>query len=165
VDALPTYLYQELRTATKSAEKVCRSVAERLASEVQRICQESRRIQSSGDVTTWAKSLGKHRLEQCLKYYDLGSRQGRIELHSTLSAIVYRYITPPQVQTSYQARLNLIEDFLQGFYVESLNAFRRENELTRNFNPAPCWSWPNTWPFLSATASDGFPCRGTAASS
>jgi hypothetical protein len=135
VDALPTYLYQELRTATKSAERVCRSVAERLASEVQRICQESRRIQSSGDITTWAKSLGKHRLEQCLKYYDLGSRQGRIELHSTLSAIVYRYITPPQVQTSYQARLNLIEDFLQGFYVESLNAFRRENELDEKFQP------------------------------
>jgi DNA-binding CsgD family transcriptional regulator len=135
VDALPTYLYQELRTATKSAEKVCRSVAERLASEVQRICQESRRIQSSGDVATWAKSLGKHRLGQCLKYYEMGSHQGRIELHSTLSAIVYRYITPPQVQTSYQARLNLIEDFLQGFYLESLNAFRRENELHEKFQP------------------------------
>ena len=32
----------------------------------------------------WAKSLGQHRLEQCLKYYDLGSHQGRVELHSTL---------------------------------------------------------------------------------
>jgi hypothetical protein len=64
-----------------------------------------------------------------------GFPPGRVELHSTLSAIVYRYITPPQVQTSYQARLNLIEDFLQGFYVESLNAFRRENKLDSQFQP------------------------------
>jgi hypothetical protein len=49
---------------------------------------------------------------------------------------VYRYITPPQTQSSYQARLNLIEDFLQGFYIESLNAFRRESQLGPQYTPS-----------------------------
>jgi hypothetical protein len=135
VDALPKLMYAQLKAATGTAERVCLSVSKRLSAEVQRVCSESDRIKNSGDVTSWARALGKHRLDQCLKYYHLGSHQGRVELHSTLSAIVYRYITPPQVQTSYHGRLGLIEDFLQGFYVESLNAFRRENELSERYQP------------------------------
>jgi DNA-binding CsgD family transcriptional regulator len=135
VDSLSEIFYQNLKVSTGAPESGCRSIARRLATEVHRICQESDRIQASGDIEAWAKSLGKHRLDQCLKYHSLGSRQGRIELHSSLSAIVYRYITPPQVQTSYQARLGLIEDFLQGFYVEALNAFRRENHLGDRYQP------------------------------
>ena len=135
VDALPKTIYTKLKEATNVSDRVCLSVARRLSTEVRRICEESDRIKNSGDVTSWAESLGQHRLDQCLKYYDLGSHQGRVELHSTLSAIVYRYITPPQVHTSYQGRLGLIEDFLQGFYVESLNAFRRENELPERYQP------------------------------
>ncbi len=135
VDSLSQLFYQELKTSTGAPEGCCQKLSQRLATEVERICSESDRIQASGDVESWARSLGKHRLDQCLKYYNLGSRQGRVELHSTLSAIVYRYITPPQVQTSYQARLVLIEDFLQGFYVEALNAFRRENQLGDRYQP------------------------------
>lgn len=135
VDALFESLLKELQTATNASQTVCHAVADRLYREVGRICQESQRIQDSGDTHTWAFNLAKHRLKQCIKYYDLGSRQGRVELHSTLSAIIYRYITPPQVQTSYQARLSLIEDFLQGFYVEALNAFRRENGLPATYQP------------------------------
>ncbi len=135
VDSLSQLFYHDLKNSTGAAETGCRAIAQRAANEVLRICSESDRIQASGDVEVWAKSLGKHRLDQCLKYYSLGSRQGRVELHSTLSAIVYRYITPPQVQTSYQARLALIEDFLQGFYVEALNAFRRENQLSDRHQP------------------------------
>lgn len=56
-------------------------------------------------------------------------------MHSTFSAIIYRYITPPQIQSGYQAKLNLIEDFLQQFYVETLNAFRRETELPATYRP------------------------------
>ncbi len=128
-------LFQELRTETQSTERHCREVSERLAVEVNRICTESQRIQRSGEVEKWQVTLARHRLKQCLKYYRLGSKRGRIELHSTLSAVVYRYITPPQVQSSYQARLTLIEDFLQGFYIESLNAFRRENQMPRDYRP------------------------------
>ena len=51
------------------------------------------------------------------------------------NAIIYRYITPPQIQSGYQAKLNLIEDFLQQFYVETLNAFRRETELPATYRP------------------------------
>jgi hypothetical protein len=80
-------------------------------------------------------TLAQHRLRQCLHYYQLGAQQGPVELHSTLSAIIYRYITPPQVQSSYQARLELIKDFLQGFYIETLNSFRKEAQLPAHYRP------------------------------
>lgn len=133
--ALTKVFAEELRTKTSAPQQVCWGVAQRIVHEVQRICEESSRIQSSGAVASWAKSLGQQRVEQCLKYYNLGSAQGRVELHSTLSAIVYRYITPAHIQTSYQARLGLIEDFLQGFYLEVLTAFRRENQLDELYQP------------------------------
>lgn len=135
VESIFQLLFTELQQSTRASERNCREVASRLAEEVNRICSESKRIQSSGDVETWSVSLARHRLKQCSKYYQLGSRRGRVELHSTLSAVVYRYITPPQIQSSYQARLSLIEDFLQGFYIESLNAFRRENEMPASYRP------------------------------
>ncbi|QQE64977.1 hypothetical protein GFS31_16620 [Leptolyngbya sp. BL0902] len=134
-DAFAQDLWDELREKTSAAEGVCWAVANRISQEVQRICRESDRIQSSGEVAVWAKTLGKHRLDQCLRYYHLGSRQGRVELHSTLSSMVYRHMTLPQTQTSYQARIALIEDFLQGFYVEALSAFRRESQLTDHYQP------------------------------
>src|ERR687886_550836 len=128
-------VYDEFRQSTRASEQTCHDVAARLAQEVTRICTESNRIQTSGDIETWAHTLATHRLKQCLQYYKLGSQRGRVELQSTLSAIIYRYITPPQTPASYQARLTLIEDFLQGFYVESLNAFRRENSIDANYRP------------------------------
>jgi hypothetical protein len=135
VEAIFQLVFSELKQSTRSSEQNCRAVATRIAEEVSRICSESKRIQASGEIQNWSTTLVHHRLKQCLKYYQLGSHRGRVELHSTLSAVVYRYITPPQVQSSYQARLNLIEDFLQGFYIESLNAFRRENQLPPTYCP------------------------------
>ncbi len=135
VDAIFQLLFSELRISTNASENDCHRVAERLTSEVNRICTESKRIQASGDVESWAVTLAKHRLDQCLHYYKLGSRRGRVDLHSNLSAVIYRYITPPQTQASYQARLTLIEDFLQGFYIESLSACRRENQLPVTYQP------------------------------
>ncbi|HHP7246089.1 MAG TPA: heterocyst differentiation protein HetZ [Elainellaceae cyanobacterium] len=135
MEAIFKLLFTELTQSTQASEQHRRDIANRVTDEVSRICSESKRIQDSGDVESWLITLAKHRLKQCLKYYRLGSRRGRVELHSTLSAVVYRYITPPQVQSSYQARLNLIEDFLQGFYIESLNAFRRENQMPSTYRP------------------------------
>jgi DNA-binding protein Fis len=135
VEDISQQLYSELKQATRASDRNCRDVAERIAVEVARICAESQRIQASGDVDAWSLSLARHRLTQCLKYYQLKSNRGRVELHSTLSAVVYRYITPPQVQASYQARLSLIEDFLQGFYIEAINAFRRETQLLPTYSP------------------------------
>jgi DNA-binding CsgD family transcriptional regulator len=135
VEGLSDKLFEELKQATQATAHSCRATAERLSQEVQRICTESQRIQTSGDVAGWANTLANHRLTQCLKYHRLGSRQGRVELHSILSSIVYRYIAPHGAQIVYQARLSLIEDFLQSFYVESLKAFRRENVLAVNFQP------------------------------
>nr|WP_199329291.1 heterocyst differentiation protein HetZ [Coleofasciculus sp. FACHB-1120] len=135
VDAIFQLLFNELRQSSKASEQNCREVAARIASEVGRICTESKRIQDSGDIETWAITLARLRLKQCLHYYQMGAHRGRVELHSTLSAIIYRYITPSQVPTSYQARLTLIEDFLQGFYAESLNAFRRESGMGAAYRP------------------------------
>ena len=135
VETIFQLLFDELKQTTRATERDCHDVAERLAKEVARICTESKRIQASGEIETWATMLARHRLNQCLSYYKLGSNRGRVELHSTLSAIVYRYITPSQVQSSYQARLILIEDFLQGFYLEALNAFRREAQLPATYRP------------------------------
>lgn len=135
VEAIFQLLLNELKLSTNASEQNCLDVADRLSKEVARICVESKRIQASGEVDTWATALARHRLQQCLHYYKLGSKRGRVELHSTLSAIVYRYITPPQTQASYQARLTLIEDFLQSFYMEALNAFRRETQLPATYQP------------------------------
>jgi hypothetical protein len=135
VDGIYQLLLSELKENAKTSEQACQEVATRLHQEVVRICAESQRIQDSGEVLSWATALAKHRLEQCLHYYKLGSRRGRVDLHSTLSAIVYRYISPSKSQHSYQARLTLIEDFLQGFYMEALNAFRRETQLGPTYTP------------------------------
>jgi hypothetical protein len=135
VDIIFQFLLNELKQATTATDANCQAVARRLATEVDRICSESKRIQDSGDVMDWAHTLARHRLQQCLHYYRLGSRRGRVDLHSTLSAVVYRYINPTKSQYSYQARLTLIEDFLQSFYMEALNAFRRETQLTTSYRP------------------------------
>jgi hypothetical protein len=135
VDVIFQLLFHELKQATNASEQHCQAVADRLAQEVMRICTESKRIQDSGDVMEWAHTLAQHRLQQCLHYQKLGSRRGRVDLHSTLSAVVYRYISPAKSQYSYQARLTLIEDFLQNFYMESLNAFRRENKMPATYSP------------------------------
>lgn len=126
MEAIFELLFNELRRSTRASEQNCREVAARLATEVMRICEQSQRIQNLGEVEVWAAKLARHRLQQCLHYYYLSVPAARMDLHSTLSAIVYRYITPSRTSSAYQRRLTLIEDFLQGFYVEALTAFRRE---------------------------------------
>ncbi|HEY9865561.1 MAG TPA: HetZ-related protein [Candidatus Obscuribacterales bacterium] len=133
--ALAQLLLQELQTAVKTLPASGRTVTLRMALEVERICEKSNRIQTSGDVQSWQLSLARHRLQKCLEYYKLGSRQGRVELHSHLAAMVYRHVASFESQLSFQARYNLIEDFLQGFYVESLRAFRREHQMEANYTP------------------------------
>ncbi|MEL0591345.1 MAG: HetZ-related protein [Planktothrix rubescens PR222] len=133
--ALAQLLLQELQTAVKTLPASGRTVTLRMALEVERICEKSNRIQTSGDVETWQLSLARHRLQKCLEYYKLGSRQGRVELHSHLAAMVYRHVASFESQLSFQARYNLIEDFLQGFYVESLRAFRREHQMEASYTP------------------------------
>ncbi|MBE9206672.1 heterocyst differentiation protein HetZ [Nostoc sp. LEGE 06077] len=135
VEVIFQLLYKEFRQSTKASEQNCHDVATRITTEVYRICSESKRIQASGAVESSAMTLARHRLQQCQRYYQLGSNRGRVELHSTLSAIIYRYINPPQRQLSYQGRLTIIEDFLQSFYLEALNAFRRENQLGTTYRP------------------------------
>ncbi len=135
VEAIFQLLFEEFQQSTNASQQNCYDVANRIAGEVYRICSESKRIQASGAIEKSAMALARHRLQQCLRYYQLGSKRGRVELHSTLSAIIYRYINPPHKQLSYQGRLTVIEDFLQGFYLEALNAFRRENDVPPTYRP------------------------------
>jgi hypothetical protein len=124
-----------LTSGSKRLPSRAQVVAKRMVQEVQRICRKSDRIQTSGQVRSWQITLIRHRLHKCLGYYKLGSKQGRVELHSTLSAMVYRHVAQPQSKLKFSARYNLIEDFLQDFYAESLKAFRRENEVDVDYTP------------------------------
>lgn len=125
----------ELETELNITGKTVSTIALRIATEVDRICSKSDRIQTSGQVSSWRLTLARYRLQKCSHFYRLGSQRGRVELHSTLSTMVYRPIAPAHSQLSFQARYTLIEDFLQGFYTESLRAFRRENQLADDYQP------------------------------
>ncbi len=129
------FLTFEINENISTSSKVINAVATRLAIEVARICRKSKRIQASGEVTAWQRSLALNRIKKYLDYYKLGSRQGRVELHSRLSAIAYRYIAPARTQLGFQGRCTLLEDFLQSFYIEVLKAFRRENHLLADYTP------------------------------
>lgn len=128
-------LVQELQAELNLSSASGRTVIGRIAAEVERVCSKSDRIQTSGEVRSWQLALARHRLQKCMTYYRLGSRQGRVELHSNLSALVYRYVAPSQAKLNFQARYSLIEDFLQTFYAEALKTFRRENQLEETYTP------------------------------
>lgn len=136
VSALVRLLLEDIQSTLETGN--CRSaetVATRIALEVERICSKSDRIQVSGAVRSWQLSLARHRLQKCLEYYQLGSKRGRVELHSSLSVMVYRHIASVRSRLGFQARYNQIEDFLQSFYAETLKAFRRENQLPQDYTP------------------------------
>ena len=128
-------LYSDLVNSTDRTPARAKTVLRRMISEVERVCEKSHRIQRSGEVRNWQLSLARHRLNKCLGYYNMGNSRGRQELHTTLSAIIYRYVAPANVQMGFQARYVLIEDFMQAFYIESLRAFRRENAVAATYQP------------------------------
>jgi hypothetical protein len=133
--ALIELLKEELTLQLGSLPSNAVTVIKRIVTEVERICDKSDRIQQGGDIRSWQLTLARHRLSKCVEYYKLGSKQGRVELHSNLSVMIYRQVAPSQAQLSFAARRLLIEDFLQDFYADSLKAFRRENQLADNHTP------------------------------
>lgn len=135
IDTLMQLLLEEIQAQVKAAPGCVQAVAKRIAREVERICDKSTRIQTSGEIQSWQLTLARHRLQKCLRYYQLGSRRGRVELHSNLGAMVYRHVTVSGSDMGFQGRYNLIEDFLQAFYIEAIKAFRRENELAEDYTP------------------------------
>jgi len=132
---LAQVLLTEFQTDLPTPSSNVRSVIARMVGEVERICEKSDRIQSSGQIQTWQLTLTRHKVQKCLTYHRLGSKHGRIELHSHLSTMVYRHIVISQAQMGFGARYTLIEDFLQGFYIEVLKAFRREHQLPAEYSP------------------------------
>ncbi len=133
--ALADFALKALQAEMKTPSRSAQSVAMRIAKEVERICQKSDRIQISGEVQAWQITLAEHRLQKTLEFYRLGSKQGRVELHSHLASMIYRHVASFRSNLNYQARYNMIEDFLQGFYIESLRAFRREHQLDLSYQP------------------------------
>ncbi len=132
---LRDWIISELRDAISTNCRSIVRVGERMAQEVERICVKSDRIQTSGIIASWQRTLAHNRIEKCLQYYQLGSRQGRSELHSHLSVMVYRHVAKSDSRLGFKARYTLIEDFMQSFYVETLKAFRRENGLSEEYRP------------------------------
>jgi len=133
--ALSELLKEELTLQLGSLPSNAITVINRIVAEVARICTKSDRIQNSGEVRSSQLSLARHRLSKCVEYYKLGSKQGRVELHSHLSVMIYRQIAPEKAQLNFAARRLLIEDFLQDFYADALRAFRRENQVADNYTP------------------------------
>jgi hypothetical protein len=133
--ALSELLKEELTLQLGSLPSNAFSVINRIVAEVARICTKSDRIQQGGEIRSSQLTLARHRLSKCVEYYKLGSKQGRVELHSNLSVMIYRQVAPTQAQLSFAARRLLIEDFLQDFYADSLRAFRRENQVADNYTP------------------------------
>jgi hypothetical protein len=133
--ALSELLKEELTLQLGSLPSNAITVINRIVAEVARICSKSERIQQGGEIRSSQLSLARHRLSKCIEYYKLGSKQGRVELHSNLSVMIYRQIAPAQAQLSFAARRLLIEDFLQDFYADALRAFRRENQVADNYTP------------------------------
>ncbi|NMG20971.1 HetZ-related protein [Brasilonema bromeliae] len=134
-DALVQLLCNEMQPQVKTTPTSVQAIAKRIAKEVERICNKSSRIQTSGQIKSWLLNLARHRSQKCLRYYQLGSKKGRVELHSQLGAMVYRHIITSSSELGFEARYNLIEDFLQAFYLEAIKAFRRENELPEDYTP------------------------------
>jgi hypothetical protein len=134
-DALIDLLRKEMQVQVKASPGCVLAAAKRIAKEVERICDKSTRIQTSGEIKSWQVTLARHRMQKCLRYYQLGSRQGRVELHSILGAMVYRHVAAAGTELGFQGRYSLIEDFLQAFYIEAIKAFRRENELPEDYTP------------------------------
>jgi hypothetical protein len=132
---LTELLKEELTIQLGSLPSLALTVINRIVAEVERICTKSDRIQQGGEIRSSQLTLARHRLSKCVEYYNLGSKQGRIELHSNLSVMIYRQVAPEKAQLSFAARRNLIEDFLQDFYADSLRAFRRENQVADNYTP------------------------------
>jgi hypothetical protein len=128
-------ILDELQAALNTQSSSSVHVAERIAREVERICTKSDRIQTSGKVEMWQLALARHRIQKIHAYFELGSRRGRVELHSNLSMMVYRHIAPSHANLGFQGRYNHIEDFLQGFYIEVLRAFRREHDVAPDYTP------------------------------
>jgi hypothetical protein len=133
--ALSEQLKEELVLQLGSLPSNALTVINRIVAEVERICSKSERIQKGGDIHSMQLTLARHRLSKCIEYYNLGSKQGRVELHSNLSVMIYRQVAPSQAQLSFAARRLLIEDFLQDFYADSLRALRREQQLADNYTP------------------------------
>ncbi|MGB7445214.1 MAG: hypothetical protein WA919_29425 [Coleofasciculaceae cyanobacterium] len=128
-------LLSELKEKVGSLPGTAKDVVKRIAIEVERICRLSDRIQNSGEVNSWQLNLGRQRLQKCLKYYDLGAVQGRVELHSCLSMIVYRHVARAKSHLGFNGRCQLIEEFLQDFYADSLKIFRREHPVAADYTP------------------------------
>jgi hypothetical protein len=133
--ALSELLKEELTQRLGSLPSNAITVISRIVAEVERICTKSDRIQQGGEIRSEQLTLARHRLSKCVEYYNLGSKQGRVELHSHLSVMIYRQIAPEKAQLSFAARRLLIEDFLQDFYADALRAFRRENQVADNYTP------------------------------
>jgi hypothetical protein len=92
--ALTELLKEELTIRLGSLPSNALTVISRIVAEVERICTKSDRIQQGGEVRSSQLSLARHRLSKCVEYYNLGSKQGRVELHSNLSVMIYRQLHP-----------------------------------------------------------------------
>jgi len=107
-------------------------VSQRLSKKIETTCIRSNHIQNSGVVNHWEMTLIRHHTQKFSYYYLLRANQRRIKLHHLLSSMAYSHIGR---NLNYHARQALLEDFLQDFYIETLQAFRREYSFASTYCP------------------------------
>jgi hypothetical protein len=67
-EVLQNLLYEELQAQVKASVGCVQAVASRICKEVERICDKSSRIQTSGEINSWQLTLARHRIQKCLRY-------------------------------------------------------------------------------------------------
>ena len=128
-------LFNELRRSTPASSPICQAIADRLANEINQQCADDKRFKAAGiELNACLTALAEYRVQECLHYYHLGSWQGRVELHSTLAALVYPDLVP-KAAANAPIELTLVADFLQEFYIEALQAFRAATHLPSTYQP------------------------------
>jgi hypothetical protein len=95
---LLNWIMEEFQKEFTGRVSSLKQVATRMALEVERICRLSQRIQASGEVKHWQRSLARHRITKCLKYFELAPTK------AGLSYTVPSARSP--IATSPPARLN-----------------------------------------------------------
>ena len=139
-------LFRRLRTATTESEEVCRAIAGRIAQEVldyPRLTESG--SQQNPEPTPLSLQVddsldarikhGRQRVNHCLRYYRMGSRRGRVELHSVLASLAFPHLVRTGLDTLDKHELEDVEDFLQTFYIETLDIFRHQHQLPDNYQP------------------------------
>ncbi len=128
-------LQQTLHQGTQAPESLCGAVADRLGQAILHTLQQRTPSAPSLELEKRAIALGLARVDDIIRYYHLGSHQGRLALHGELQGHLYRAWLQAGAVHPHPWPGDWVEDFLQSFYGEALEAWRRDHHLPATTRP------------------------------